>query len=194
MILWLMGLLKYKINRTKLLILTTISIICTFLFLATSLDEDGDTELFFKRKPTLINRFNSPVYRKRYDSTYVFTENELKQEKLYQEYSLNKKSSILFLILPLINLQLGFTFLSALILDIKFKNEVNIMQLLIHIILCILFTLYGIFIYLFAHELIDEYIILFLIVLLNLSILLFINKFKVIMNLLRRFFRRVSNS
>lgn len=191
MILRLMGLLKYKINRTKLLILTTISIIFTFLFLGTSLDEDGDTELFFKRKPTLINSFNSPVYRKRYDSTYVFSEKDLKEEKLYQEYSVNKKSSILFLILPLINLQMGFTFLSAFLLDSKNKYNVNIIQLLIHIVLCILFTLYGIFIYLFAHELIDEFVILTFIVLFNLVILLFINKFKNIKNFVVNLFMKV---
>lgn len=188
MIFGLMGLLKYKINRTKLLILTIISIFWTILFVGTYVDNHGDYELLIKYKPTFKFAFYSPIYHYRFESTKVFYEKELKEEKLYQEYVTNK-NSIILTVLTLINLQLGFTFLSAFILDFKNKYDVNILQLLIHIVLCILFTLHVtlIFAYIYEFEVIYKFIILFLIVLFNLIILLLINKFKVIMNLIRRF-------
>ena len=186
MILLLMGLLNYKLNKIKLLILTIISIIFNIFFVGTYVDNHGDTELLIKYKPTYKFIFYSPVYHYRLDSTYVFSEKELEDEKLYKEY-VNGKKSIILTVLTLVNIQLLFTFLCSFILDLKFKNEISILNLLIHIVFCSIFTLSGIFLYVFS----DSFILLTFIVLYNLTILLIINKLKNIITFIKLLFEKV---
>lgn len=197
MILWLTGLLNFRLNRIKLLILTIISIFFNILFVGTYVDNHGDTELLIKYKPTYKFIFYSPVYHYRSDSTKVFTNIELEEEKLYNEYVNGKKSNILT-VLTLVNIQLLFTFLCSLILDLKFKNEISILHLLIHIVFCILFTIFYFQILNYYYELffsfpefIVPFILLSFIVLFNLTTILIINKFKNISKFIKLLFGKV---